>query len=111
MESSPPRPFRERRRARRMALPLAATVTSSDASQPPVRTHSVDLSQDGVLLACIGLEGQVRVSLQLPGGAGRIDAVGEVARSEPGRTAVRFTHIASGERQLLKQLLAAPAAV
>lgn len=81
-------------------------VTPTDGSSPAVRTHSVDVSESGVMLACVGLSGTVRVSLSLPGGNGRLVAHGTVVRTEPGRTAVTFTNLSARDAQALRKLSA-----
>ena len=77
----------DRRRVRRTYLALPVTVRSGARS---LKTHTVDVSLDGILLACVGLAGAVQLSVGVPGSGGRLELAGEVVRQEPGRTAVRF---------------------
>lgn len=92
------------RRHRRVSLPLAAIVTPLDGTTPAMRTHSVDVSESGVMLACVGLSGAVKVALTVPGSRDRLVLTGTVVRTEPGRTAVTFTALASRELQALRKL-------
>jgi hypothetical protein len=81
-------------------------VTPTDGSSPAVRTHTVDVSESGVMLACVGLTGTVRVSISMPGGTGRLVALGTVVRQEPGRTAVNFVGLPARDAQALRRLSA-----
>lgn len=99
-----------RRRHRRLPLPLAAVVTPLQSGATPTRCHSVDVSASGVLLACVGVTGRVKVSLQLPDGRGRLEVFGTVVRHDPGRTAVQFTDVDRRTEAAL-QGLASPTAL
>lgn len=81
-------------------------VTPTDGSAPATRTHSVDVSESGVMLACVGLTGNVRIALTIPGNRDRLILTGTVVRSEPGRTAVTFTALSPRELQTLRRLAA-----
>lgn len=89
----------DRRTSARRCVPLVASVRPVSGG-PPIPTHSVDLSMHGVLLACVGLSGEVLVDLAIPG-HGRVRLPGVVVRHEPGRTAVRFGAMSPGERSAL----------
>ena len=91
-----------------MSVPLAATIAPADGSAPPTRTHTVDISESGVMLACVGLTGTVKVVLTLPGGS-RLVVHGTVVRTEPGRTAVSFAGLGGRELQALRKVAAAQA--
>lgn len=85
-------------------MPLAAIVTPLDGSAPAMRTHSVDVSESGVMLACVGLTGALKIALTIPGNRDRLVLTGTVVRTEPGRTAVAFTALAPREVQALRKL-------
>lgn len=102
---APPRALTDRRRYERRRIPVPTDVTPVARDAETLRTHSVDLSLDGVLLACVGLEGHVRLALQGPGGGAKVHLTGKVVRTEPGRTAVQFSGVGDQERTALKRLL------
>ncbi len=82
-------------------LPLAACNAASNLSgAAPVIPTGMPVT--GEVLGT----GSVRVALTLPGGAGKLVAVGTVVRQEPGRTAVTFTNLSSRDQQSLRKLAA-----
>lgn len=87
-----------------MVTPLAGD--GRDAGETII-TKSVDVSAGGCLLALGGLEGAIRVALELPGSLGTVVAAGRVVRSTGDRTAVTFTVVEAADRELLDRFVRA----
>ncbi|WP_205696790.1 PilZ domain-containing protein [Conexibacter sp. SYSU D00693] len=104
--SPPSHPACDRRASRRLRLPLGVTVRPLDEHGEATTTHCVDLSDDGALLACIGLPRHVELLITLPGGHGRFALRGEVVREQAGRSGVRFASVPPRARAALSAVLA-----
>jgi hypothetical protein len=85
-----------------VATPLAADGVDAGAT---VEAATLDVSAGGVLLACGGLSGRVRVALELPGSAGVVEAIGTVVRSDATRTAIAFLALPAEDQAMLERFV------
>jgi hypothetical protein len=85
-----------------VATPLGADGSDAGAT---VSCRTIDVSAGGTLLACGGLAGAIRVGIELPGTAGTVQALGDVARGTPEVTAVRFTEVLPDDQALLDRFV------
>jgi hypothetical protein len=96
---------RELRRFVRLAvgLPIEVTPLTDDGADagPAVTMQTVDISAGGVLLDRLGLSGGVRVSLELPGGHGMVQATGRVVRNVADGSGVNFDDIDDESQKML----------
>jgi hypothetical protein len=96
---------RELRRFVRLAvsLPVGVTQLNADGSAAgeTEMMHTVDISAGGVLLDRLGLQGAVRVDLELPGGHGNVTATGRVVRNVADGSGVNFDSIDADTQQML----------
>jgi hypothetical protein len=96
----------DQRRHERLAIPLPATVASFEPATNrggrPVSTQVVDISAGGVLLALDGLDGILRVTIDIPGAPVPVVAVAHVIRSGVPGTALMFRTIAEEDRALIQ---------
>jgi hypothetical protein len=96
---------RELRRFVRLAvsLPVGVTPLNADGSAAgeTERMHTVDISAGGVLLDRLGLQGSVRVELDLPGGHGNVTATGRVVRNVADGSGVNFDSIDADTQRML----------
>jgi hypothetical protein len=99
----------DKRRYVRLAVRLDAEATPLDAggadAGATVRCKTVDVSAGGTLLGCGGLFGPVRVAIELPGTAGTVEALGNVARSTATESGVRFTQVQPADQALLERFV------
>ncbi|HKE79955.1 MAG TPA: PilZ domain-containing protein [Solirubrobacteraceae bacterium] len=96
---------RELRRFVRLAvsLPVGVTPLNADGSTAgeTEMMHTVDISAGGVLLDRLGLQGAVRVELELPGGHGNVTATGRVVRNVDDGSGVNFDSIDADTQRML----------
>jgi len=96
---------RELRRFVRLAvsLPVGVTPLNADGSAAgeTETMHTVDISAGGVLLDRLGLQGAVRVDLDLPGGHGNVTATGRVVRNVADGSGVNFDAIDADTQRML----------
>jgi hypothetical protein len=96
---------RELRRFVRLAvsLPVGVTPLNADGSVAgeTETMHTVDISAGGVLLDRLGLQGAVRVELDLPGGHGNVTATGRVVRNVADGSGVNFDAIDADTQRML----------
>jgi hypothetical protein len=99
----------DKRQHVRLAVRLPALATPLDGeghdAGATVTCQTVDVSAGGTLLGCGGLSGAVRVAIELPGTAGTVQAVGEIARGTPTVTAVCFTQVQPADQVLLERFV------
>jgi hypothetical protein len=99
----------DKRRHVRLSVALDAVATpvgdDGDDAGSSVASTTLDVSAGGVLLACGGLSGRVRVVLELPGSAGTIEAVGTVVRSSQTRTAIAFLALPAEDQAMLDRFV------
>jgi hypothetical protein len=86
-----------------VSLPVAVTPLNADGSGAggTQTMDTVDISAGGVLLDRLGLQGAVRVELELPGGHGTVTATGRVVRNVPEGSGVTFDAIDAGAQRML----------
>jgi PilZ domain-containing protein len=96
---------RDLRRFVRLAVPLPVVLTPLGAdgleAGPPEAARTRDISAGGVLVDRPGLEGAMRVELELPGGGGAVSADGLVIRTGQAGSAIRFESIDPEQQRML----------
>jgi hypothetical protein len=97
------------RRHTRLSVGFAAVATPLTADGSPagagIPTTTLDLSAGGALLACGGLDGRLRVAIDLPGEGGRIEGVAIVTRAAEDWTAIEFAALPADQRSMLDRLV------
>ena len=104
----------QRRRYARVEVALSVTLTPLRADDgtgtaKPVETLTRDLSADGILADELlpDAEPRWRIRLEMPDGGPPLVCEGQIVRNVGGRTAMRYSSIATGDRERLKQFVAA----
>jgi hypothetical protein len=89
-----------------VVVPLPVEV-HTPGSDDVLHTHTIDISPDGVLLACVGTPDEVELVLDLRT-IGRIRTTARVARRAGGRTAFELTGLTKVRRRELERALRRP---
>jgi hypothetical protein len=95
-----------------VALPLTLTPLEDGGGAPagdPIQTRTRDLSADGILAEELlpASQPEWRIRLEVPDDGPPIVCQGRIVRNVGGGTAMRYTSIATEERERLKQFVAA----